>query len=194
MKGEKEKKVISKRLLGREPLGDWGKFSELVKVEVANLLHTGRELGNSRMKFLARTIEQVVKAKLNNNLKDLTSVKRSFATELKQEGVTDCEKQKKIIRQLWVIISKNANLYKSKDPFIKERIAHISRLIALYQSGEICFGYQKLVREHNLKITELNESYRYLSVKRIKPTKSAMSQMSQMSQMSTTTGKFAEIF
>lgn len=169
-----KKEAISKQLLGREPLESWVEFQSPLKVEVKNLLRLGTEKGNSRMKFLARTVEQVAKAKANTNLKDLTSISRAMKTELKQQDVTDCEKQQKAIGRLWELISKNAKLSELGDPFIKERMNYLSSLVAAYQDGEICFNYQKLVKEHNLKITELNSAYWYASVKTVKPAKQSV--------------------
>lgn len=166
-----KKKAASKQLLGRDQLKSWVEFSESLKVEVKNLLRLGTEKGNSRMKFLARTVEQVVKAKTNTNLKDLTSISRAMKTELKQQDVADCEKQQKVVRRLWDLLSKNAKLSEMGDPFIKERVNYLSSLVASYQAGEICFNYQKLVKEHNLKVTELNGAYWYASVKTVKPAK-----------------------
>lgn len=158
-------------MLSRESLKKWDKFSESLKVEVENLLRLGKEKGNSRMKFLGRVIEQVAKAKTNTNLKDITSVSRAIKTELKQEGVSDCEKQQNLVTRIWKLISKNAHLSELGDPFIAERIKYLSSLVASYQAGEICFHYQKLLKEHNLNITEMNDKYSYVSVKRVKPTK-----------------------
>lgn len=167
------KKAITKQLLGREPLKGWYVFCEDLKVEVSNLLRLGTEKGNSRMKFLGRTSEQVAKGKTNTNLKDLTSISRAIKTELKQEHLVICEKQEKVIERVWKLISKNAQLSELGDPFIAERIKYLSSLIAAYQAGDICFNYQKLVKEHNAKIVELNQSYGYVAVKKVKATKSA---------------------
>ncbi len=166
--------VTSKQLLGHDSLKEWDSFKQEFHHEIQKLLNLGRRVSNSRMKFLARILQSVNRAKTNVELVNLADENRAFKTELALEDRTDiaeCEKQKKLVAKLWVIVTKHNKLSSSKDVFIKERINFISSIIGSYQSGGLCAEYPRLLEAHNQMITLLKAEYSYRGVKKTKTSK-----------------------
>lgn len=166
--------VTSKQLLGHKPLKEWDSFKQEFHQEVQKMLNLGRRVSNSRMKFLARILQTVNRAKTNTELPNLADENRAFKTELALEDRTDialCEKQKKSVANLWAIVTKHNKLSISGDPFIKERINFISSVIGSYQAGSLCVQYPNLLEAHNQTIVSLGSEYGYLSIKKSKKPK-----------------------
>lgn len=136
----------------------WGKFKSNILEHSRILLKTGRKDQNSRLKFLAKVLEQyTVSPKIV--VKDISNLHKAFGTEQKMKGVGNSDTADKKIALLWEFLnSEKKNFEETGSEFMKVRYEAICETVGLFQSGDLCFKHKDQVTEYNEKVKLLHKA------------------------------------